>query len=459
MIPRIVVAAPGSGSGKTTVTLAIMAALRKRGLRVAPFKVGPDYIDPQLHRVVCGRPSFNLDTWLTGRDNVLATFERGTRDADIAVIEGVMGLFDGSSPDSYEGSAAEIAVLLGAPVILVVDASGMAGSVAALVRGFTEYAPEVPVRGVILNRLGGEGHYAYLKPALAKESIAMLGFLPRDGSLTIPERHLGLVPASELDRVTPMLERLLSLTEKHLDIDGIVVLARAAPAIAGSSPSGRSEAPPPCIRIAWAEDRAFNFSYEENKEILRELGAEIVPFSPLLDAALPAETDGLWLGGGFPEEFAEALAANLTMIGAIRDHAARGKPIYAECGGFMYLCEWFEDRRGARHELVGLCPGGTRMTDRLQRFGYAEATFMRDTILGPRDSVIRGHRFHYSEYVPYGGGLGGFETRPYRIRKNTGGEVSEEGFATDSILATYFHVHLAAFRDHARRFVRANKGE
>ncbi len=445
-MPRLVIAAPHSHAGKTTVTLALLAALTQRGLRVAPFKVGPDYIDPQMHRQVVGRPSYNLDTYLVPPTQVRDTFGRVAQGADIAIIEGVMGLFDGSSPTSKVGSTAEVATLVQAPIILVIDASGMAASIGALLHGFRTYDAEVPIAGVILNRLGSAGHARYLLPAIEREGVAMLGYLPKDAALHIPERHLGLLPTSEEDHVTPLLGRLAALATDHFDLDRLITLAHTAP------PLPRPAPPPtaPCtVRIAWAQDAAFHFWYQENIDALSAAGAEIVLFSPLNDPALPPDIDAVWLGGGFPEHFAPRLAANTSMIAALRAHAEHQRPLYAECGGLMYLCEWLEDQHGQRTPQVGLIPGGTRMTTRLQQFGYAEATFLHDTLFGPAQTTVRGHRFHYSVYEP------GATPLPcaYRITRATTGETSLEGFVRDQVLATYLHVHLGSQSTMAQHFV------
>jgi cobyrinic acid a,c-diamide synthase len=450
-LPRLVIAAPHSHAGKTTLTLALMAALSRRGLRVAPFKVGPDYIDPQLHRRAAGRASYNLDTFLVQPDGVKETFAHAARDADIAIIEGVMGLFDGSSPTSHVGSTAEVAALLRAPIVLVVDASGMAASVGALVRGFRTYDPDAWVAGVILNRLGGEGHYRYLLPALEREGIEVLGYLPKQLDVEIPERHLGLLPASEEDRVTPLLDRLSNLVEQHIDLNRTVALARMAPASTRAAARVyKAPSPPvaPRVRVAWAQDEVFHFTYQENLDLLSAAGVDIATFSPLRDTALPEDIDALWLGGGFPELYAEALAANAPMRQAIRAGGESGLPIYAECGGFMYLCEWLENQHGRRYPQVGLISGGTRMTDRLQQFGYAEATFLHDTLLGPKGTTVRGHRFHYSVYEPGGSP----PACAYHITRHRTGESHLEGFHHRNVLATYFHVHLGSQPQMARYF-------
>jgi cobyrinic acid a,c-diamide synthase len=309
-IPRLIIAAPHSHAGKTTITLALMAALARRGLQVAPFKVGPDYIDPQLHQRAAGRPSYNLDTYMVSADRVRETFARVAHAADIAVIEGVMGLFDGSSPTSRVGSTAEVAELLHAPIVLVIDASGMAASVGAMIRGFNTYDPAVQIAGVILNRLGGVGHYRYLRPAIEREGVDLLGYLPKTPHLNIPERHLGLLPAAEEDRVTPLLEQLVELVEQHIDLDHILSLAQTAPPLALPAPP---QATPHSsrLRIAWAQDEAFHFAYQENRDRLRAAGADLIAFRPLHDPSLPEAIDGIWIVGGFPELFAAQLRSVL----------------------------------------------------------------------------------------------------------------------------------------------------
>jgi cobyrinic acid a,c-diamide synthase len=350
-----------------------------------------------------------------------------------------MGLFDGSAPTSRVGSTAEVAALLQAPIVLVIDASGMAASVGALIRGFRTYDPEIHVAGVILNRLGSAGHARYLEPAIAREGVEILGYLPKDTELTIPERHLGLLPTSEDDRVTPLLGHLTALATRYFHLDQIIHLAQTAPALPLPAPMPQRPSYH-VIRIAWAQDAAFHFWYQENMDALAAAGADIVLFSPLDDATLPPNIDAVWLGGGFPEYFGAQLAANTGMRAALQAHAARGLPMYAECGGLMYLCEWLEDQHGQRYPQVGLIPGGTRMTTRLQQFGYAEATFLQDTLLGPANTTVRGHRFHYSVYEP------GSTPLPcaYRITRATTGETYDEGFWHDNVLATYLHVHLGS---------------
>ncbi|MFZ5480795.1 MAG: cobyrinate a,c-diamide synthase [Myxococcota bacterium] len=421
MIPTLVVAAPASGEGKTTVVCAIAAALRTRGLDVRLFKAGPDYLDPSWHRLVSGRPSRNLDGWMTGREGVAASFARGAKGGDIALIEGVMGLFDGRSPTSLEGSAAELATWLGAPVLAVVDASGMARTAAAVVHGLATYRPEVRVAGVVFNRAP---HGKLLREAMAApplERCPMLGALPVRDDLAVPERHLGLVSAEVAGRPTWVTE-LAAWAGEHLDLDGIIALA--APVSVGEVPAaGETRA-----RIGIARDAAFHFYYDDNLDLLREAGAELVAFSPLADATLP-DVDGLYIGGGYPEAHREALSANVAMRAAIRAFAG---PIYAECGGLMYLGEALDDAPMCR-----VLPVRTRMTGKLRTLGYREVTTTADTPLGPAGTTFRGHEFHYSELADTP------DVSPvYRMVGRFGAGV--EGWARGRVLGSYVHAHFGS---------------
>lgn len=431
MTPALVVAAPATGSGKTTVVCALAAALRARGLDVRLFKAGPDYLDPTWHAKVTGRPSRNLDGWMTGADGVLASYARGARGGDIALIEGVMGLFDGWSPTALTGSGAELAVLLGAPVLLVVDASGMARTAAAVVHGLATFEPAVHVAGVVFNRVGGEGHTRLLGEAMAGpgggsprgSAVTMLGGLPARPDLAVPERHLGLV-AADLVVAEGWVEGLAAWAEAHLDLDRLVALAgiRAPPPVAPVV-----AAPGPRVRLGIARDAAFHFYYPDNLELLEEAGAELVPFSPLADAALPA-VDGLYLGGGYPEEHAAALAANVGMRAAIRAFAG---PIYAECGGLMYLGAALDG-----HPMCGVLPLTTRMTPSLRSFGYREVVTTAPTILGPVGTRWKGHEFHHSELA---------ENPMAPVFQTTGwGGAGVEGWARGNVLGTYVHAHFGS---------------
>jgi cobyrinic acid a,c-diamide synthase len=440
--PRIVIAGTSSGVGKTTVTVALVRALAAQGQKVAVFKCGPDYLDPTYHARAAQRPCHNLDGWMMGQAAVLATFRRASEGCDIAIIEGVMGLFDGASPTGEEGSTAEIAKWLAAPVVLVVDASGMARSVAAVAQGFARFDPGVDLAGIICNRVGSRGHLDLLRRAC--ESPPVLGGFPKQPELAFPERHLGLFTADE--RVLP--ESKLSAwghaAAEWIGTGAIVERARAAPEPAGAP--GVETAPPAttargeerCV-IALAWDEAFHFYYEDNLAQLEGLGAKIVRFSPLHDTRLP-EADGVYLGGGYPEAHATALSRNSSVRAQIENFARAGGPIYAECGGLMYLSRAIVTSDGAVHPMVGLVPAETIMKDRLVSLGYVEVETQGPTVFGPPGLRFRGHQFRYSEL----GAMSEPAARPYTIRKRRGGEAGPEGFATGNMLASYVHAHFAS---------------
>jgi cobyrinic acid a,c-diamide synthase len=357
---RIVIAGLASGAGKTTVTVALARALRANGLRVATFKCGPDYLDPTYHARAAGGTCHNLDGWMMGKDAVRATFARATYDADIALVEGVMGVFDGVSPTSDVGSTAEIAHWLEAPVLLVIDASGMARTIAALARGVSETDPLLQVAGVIAQRVGSRGHVELLRKALP----SVVGGLPVAAAHAFPERHLGLVQAGAVPDAT--LEAWGQLATEWIDLERVVAIARRAPAIPTPPPTPRQRTS--ACRIALAYDEAFHFYYEDNLHRLDAAGAELVRFSPIASETLP-RCDGIYIGGGYPEVFAERLSANRTLCDAI---AAFEGPIYAECGGLMYLSQGIRTRDGKVHPMVGILPGAAVMSDNLAALGYVE---------------------------------------------------------------------------------------
>ncbi|HEX4211348.1 MAG TPA: cobyrinate a,c-diamide synthase [Candidatus Binataceae bacterium] len=434
-IPRIVIGATGSGAGKTTVTIALLGAMRARGLKVVPFKCGPDYLDPTYHARAAGTRSHNLDGWMMGRDAVLATFNRVARDADIAVIEGVMGLFDGTTPTANEGSTAEIAEWLDAPVLLTVDASGMARTVAAIAHGFRDFDPELNLAGLICNRVGSRGHLDLLKAASVAAPV--LGGLPEDPAIAFPERHLGLFSA--IDEAIPQerFESWAKRASEWLDLDEILALARAAPLLPDSDDA--PETMMPRCRIGVAYDEAFHFYYDDNLRRLEASGAELVNFSPVHDASLPA-TDGLYFGGGYPEVMADRLSSNRTMLEAIRSFATEGGPIYAECGGLMYLARAIRTLDGRSWPMAGLLPTEAVMNERLQALGYAEVATIARSILGPAGQKFRGHQFRYSTLAPAPAGV----ERIYQVRPRWGGDQPAEGYRADNVVASFIHAHWAS---------------
>jgi cobyrinic acid a,c-diamide synthase len=472
--PRtLVIAGTSSSVGKTTVTLGLLEAFKRRGLTVQAFKVGPDFIDPGYHYAVTGRPSYNLDGWMCGRQRVLEIFSRHAASADLAIIEGVMGCFDGSEGKSEAGSTAEIAKWLEAPVVLVVDASAMARSAGAVVLGFERFDPDLEVIGVIWNRVGGEGHAQWLNESLSQHCRARpFGWLPRRDSLSLPERHLGLVTAEEHHLDKKFLDELSELVTQQIDIDMIISLATSRiSGVRGSGSGVRSsgnretrlgmrianpetrlpnpEPRSPKVRIGVAWDEAFLFYYPENLDRLRDAGAELVFWSPLREKRLPA-VDGLYFGGGYPELYGGQLAENASIRKAVKEFALEGKPIYAECGGLMYLAETLQDLDGVSFPMVGLLPTTVRMTPRRLTLAYTEVEFTTDAILGPQGSCARGHEFHYSTMDPVPDSI----PRVYRLRQKLGGERAE-GYRVNNALMSYVHLHFASNPDLATRIVEA----
>ena len=457
----IIVAGTGSGVGKTLVTLGVMEAFKRRGFSIQPFKAGPDYIDPGYHSALLDRPSYNLDTWMMGADGVRSTFLKASAGADAAVVEGVMGLFDGKggSGDGDEGSTAHLAKVLEAPVLLVVNGAKMARSAGAVVSGFEGFDPEVNLRWVVFNNVGSAAHYGLLKRSLKKGSkVKVLGYLPRDLALVTPERHLGLAQQRDIKagRWRTFLKRLNSAVESGIDMDA---LARSL-SLPSTAKAGLKALPPRRavtgsrrgalghVRIGVARDRAFSFYYQENLDILTKLGVELVPVSPMRRAGLPRGIAGLYLGGGYPELYAKVLEANVSFREEVKAAAAAGMPIYAECGGLMYLGRSIRDLSGASFKMAGVFPWTVRMTPKRKALGYREVVAVTGSPMLKEGSRIRGHEFHYSEMtkspppsIPRGFG---FTTGP-----NGGGD----GYLYRNTLASYTHLHFASNVEFARGFV------
>lgn len=449
---RLIIAGTSSGVGKTTVTLAILAALRQRGRRVQAFKGGPDFIDPSHHTAVTGRPSRNLDGWMLGADLNRATFAKAAVDADISVIEGMMGLFDGSSPVNEIGSTAELAKQLDAPVLLVIDGSAMARSAAAMVSGYAQFDPTLKVAGVLFNRVNSEGHYQLLKEAVEEYTkVAVVGYLRPDQAVTIADRHLGLVTAME-QGTGELYDRLGKAAAETIDLDRIEALARSCGALTASSQSvTRNHGSR--VRIGVAKDQAFCFYYPENLELLEAEGAELVPFSPLTDHTIPDDVAMLYLGGGYPELHGAALAGNTTMRTAIRDFAGQGGTIYAECGGMMYLTQAIRDFEGRSHEMVGLFPAEAVMRKPGLTLGYRTVTLARPCILGAADLTARGHEFHYSTLVPRGP-----LTYACGLTDVRGESKGPDGLSIANVVALYTHLHFSSQPQVAASLVASARG-
>ena len=450
-LPRIVFAGVSSGIGKTTITTAFIANLRTRGIRVQPFKVGPDYIDPSHLAFAASQPCYNLDTWMMPPGRMLEVFCTTATSADIAVIEGVMGLYDGFSSTSEVGSTAEVAKILRAPVVLVVDASAMARSAAAVVMGFQHLDPHVNIVGVIANRVGGAGHAQMLQEAIEAETgIPLLGYLSNAPDKLVPERHLGLVPVAEHIVSAEQLALLGQLFGQTCDSEKLLTLARKVPSLEkdASIPTfSLLETAHEPVRIALAQDEAFNFYYPDTLNLLRRAGAELVPFSPLHDSMLPEHIAGIYIGGGFPEEYARGLAGNEGMRAAIGHLLQQDIPCYAECGGLMYLCQSIHVASGEELPMVGALARQSIMSNDAGGLviGYREATSLRDTLLTHQGEVVRGHEFHHSCLnAPFAR-----EDSAYEIISR--GQV--EGFARGNLLATYVHLSFSGFPLAAQRFV------
>ena len=450
----LLVSGIASGVGKTTVALAIMAGLRRRGLVVQPFKCGPDFLDTGHHTRICGRTARNLDTWMLSVEANRNVLRNAARGADVVIAEGMMGLFDGKSGNTEIGSSAEIAKLLRLPVVLVVDAAKSARSVAAVVLGFEMFDAELQRSGVILNRVASERHYEMLRDAIeASCKTKILGWLPSEPAIAIPERHLGLQGAAEqaADGHETAIKALASLAEKHLDLDGLLGLECGSEM--GENGGVRTDNPrlDDTVRIGVPSDHAFSFYYEDNLDMLREQGVEIVRFSPLNDAALPFGLDALYFGGGYPELHAKQLSGNRKMLDEVQAFAASGRPVYAECGGMLYLSESLsvDDESYA---MAGVLPLSMEMTGKLIQFGYVTVEFSEDCLLGRKGTVIRGHSFHFSRIVSQGN-VG----TSYHVQYSLSGKEEMEGFRQGNVLASYIHLHFRANPSVAENFVAATR--
>jgi len=446
--PRLVIAGTSSGVGKTTVTLALLAALTRRGRTVQPFKAGPDFIDPGHHTAATGRASRNLDGWMLGAAVNRDIFLRAAADADLSIIEGMMGLFDGSSPVSEAGSTAELAKQLGAPVLLVIDGSAMARSAAAMASGYARFDPKLRVAGVLFNQVGAEGHFRLLKEAVeAETNLTVVGYLKPDPALAIGDRHLGLRTAIE-QGPGDLYEKLGKAATETVDLGLVEALARMAgeldPLPAPPLSRGRAGVG---VRIAVAYDPAFCFYYQENLELLETAGAQLVKFSPLQDKALP-QADLLYLGGGYPELYGEALAGNESMKKAVKAFADSGGPIYAECGGMMYLTQAIKDFEGRSHEMVGLFPAEAVMRKPGLTLGYREIEITSPCVLGQPGTKARGHEFHYSSLVPHGS-----LNYACRLADARGQERGQDGLLAGNVVALYAHLHFSSQPSLARTLV------
>jgi cobyrinic acid a,c-diamide synthase len=444
VVATIVIAAPASGHGKTTVATGLLAAFAARGLRVAPFKVGPDYIDPGYHALAAGRPGRNLDPVLVGEDRIGPLFAHGALGADIAVVEGVMGLFDGRTGAGEFGSTAHVAKLLRAPVVLVVDATAQARSIAAVVHGFRSFGTGVHIAGVILNRVGSDRHEQILRDACAEVGTPVLGVLRRHDAVAAPSRHLGLVPVVERHaEALESVRALAAVVTAGVDLDAVLAVARAAPAVT-AAPWSPSVAEPVAGRpvVAVAGGPAFSFSYAETVELLTAAGAEVSTVDPLRDESLPPGTRGLVVGGGFPEVYAQQLSDNTPLREAVAALAARGGPVAAECAGLLWLARSLDGK-----PMCGVLPVDAAMTPKLT-LGYRDAVAVGDSVLAAAGTRVSGHEFHRTAVTPPAGA-----TPAWAWRGDTGSV--REGFTAGSVHASYLHLHWAGAPELARRLVAA----
>ncbi len=465
----IAIAGERSGVGKTTVTLALLAALKRKQQTVQSFKVGPDYIDPMFHSYVTGRACRNLDPILTSATYVRQCFDRHSQTADCAIVEGVMGLFDGASGTTDAGSTAQVAKLLNVPVVLILNCSSTSRSIAAIAHGYRTFDPQVQIAGVILNRVGSDRHLELLTAALLPLHLPILGVLRRQDDINLPDRHLGLIPAGELTDLNATLDRLADLGETCFDWERLLPLLTAKPAF--QIPAGERKvrswgfpkwstfsreglavgadiATKPKVRLAIAQDAAFNFYYADNLDLLRDLGAELVEWSPLVDLQLPPDVSGLYLGGGFPEVFAEILAANTSAIASVKAAITAGMPTYAECGGLMYLCDRIIDFEARSYPMVGIFPTAAVMGKRLI-LGYRQLTALQDSVLFNAGDRVWGHEFHRSTLTELPSSpvynLQGYESNLI---------FADEGWSRYQVQAAYTHLHFGSNPNILDRFLK-----
>ncbi len=415
---------------------------------MAPFKVGPDFIDPGHHTTIAGKTSFNLDSWMLSKEYNTRIFNENTKGSDIAVVEGVMGLFDGLSE---AGSTAQMAKWLDLPVVLIVSAKGKARSAAAIVQGLENFDKDLKIAGVIFTKTGSVRHYDYLKKAVEQNCrTKCLGFMPRNDSIVMPGRHLGLVMADELDIGKNVLSTLTSMVKDHIDMKGLINCLDAVEST-GSSETAISGFPgEQGPTIAVARDKAFCFYYQDNLDILKKFGAKIVEFSPLKDDRLPQNIDGIYFGGGYPEVFARELSQKTNLLQEIKGKSISGLPIYGECGGFMFLCNKLSSMNETqKHSMSGCFDLNVQMSKRLRSLGYREITLKQDTIIGEKGDVLRGHEFHYSSLENDDSTI----SNVYHVTSRAGQDISLKGYQVSNTLGSYLHIHFGSNEGCAKQFV------
>lgn len=458
--PRVIIAGTKSGVGKTTITLGLLSHLKAMGLNAQPYKVGPDYIDISFHSAMAGLKCRNLDGYMLSKNSILELYERQAIKADISIIEGVMGLFDGSYEDANVGSTAQIAEILKAPVILVVDASKAGQSVAAQVLGFQKFSDKIRICGVIANRVSSERHYLLIKKAVEERtSLPLFGYMEKNEDLMLEERHLGLKSVFESGEKR-IIKKFMKGVCRNIDVEKIIKISRQVndlPRYKKTIFNGAKKRP--VANIAVAYDECFHFYYEDNLEMLEHMGAKLTKFSPLKDRMLPENIDGLYIGGGFPELFSDRLSDNKSLLSDIKKKSRSGTPIYAECGGLMYLMKKIKLDKQPPYKMADVFPGTVRMGKRLQNFGYHKVKSNTDTVITNKGNTFPGHMFHWS-YVE---GMDSKSSEGFTLTKSR--KKVADGYVSGNTLANYIHIHFASKPSIAKKFIRScvnykqNKGE
>lgn len=443
---RIMFAGTSSDVGKTTIVLGIMRALKNRGMKVQGFKAGPDYIDTAFHTFATGIPSRNLDTWMLDEDVIKELLAKHASKADISIMEGVMGMFDGANIKSIEGSSAHLASITKTPVILIINGAGVALSAAAMVYGFVHFDESIDVKGVIVNKVSGDGHYQIIKEAIEHHvKIPCIGYLAKNEDISLKSRHLGLIPSVEVQALDEKVNKVAEMIEETMNLDLLLELSKEI--VDFELIESKSKAP--YLRVGVAYDQAFNFYYQDNLDYLKEQGCELVFFSPINDTHIPSNLDGLYIGGGFPEVFADQLENNITMKKSLKEAIESNMPTYAECGGLMYLTEYIETLEGNKHKMVGIYTGGSKMTKTLQQFGYVRGELNRDQIIGSKGTLFKGHEFHRS--VVMNEDL----ERTYNLKKVNKDVTWQCGYNRKNCLGGYPHLHFYSNLEIANNFIKA----
>lgn len=452
--PRFILAGTNSGVGKTTITLGLLNGFHRKGLNVQAFKSGPDYIDPAFHTFVTGNKSRNLDAWLLPEKHIRYLMDKNSENKDLSIVEGVMGFYDGHIVHKDKGSTAHLSKILKAPVVLIINGSGISTSAAAIVYGFQQFDKDVDIAGVIINMVNSERHYDILKEAIEEHtSVKCFGYLKKNTEMNLSSRHLGLIPSYEVEQLKDKIDLISDMMEDSIDFEGLMALAENAPEI--ESEALNLENVDVSLRIGVAMDKAFNFYYQDNLDLLETLGAELVYFSPLNDKSLPESLDGLYVGGGFPEVFAKELSENSDMRLSMKGFVDSDKPVYAECGGLMYMCKEIIDLEGHVFDMVGVIHNQSKMTKKLQRFGYVDVELGDDSIIGPKGLQIKAHEFHRSELTTLDE-----DVTCYNVQKDRGkGNVNHWkcGYSYKNFLGAYAHIHFYNNLDVPKNFLASCK--